>query len=332
MLRRWNGLLEFCQKHAVVGIVLEGLKDCDKEALGIPLNILYDWIGISEQISQQNKLLNKKCIEVISRIQEAGFRCCILKGQGNALMYPNPYSRTSGDIDLWVEGIPREVIGWVLKQYPQAEYNYLHIEFPFDAEVPIEIHYRCSYLFNRKSNKLFQAWVESKKEEQFSHEVSLPNLSGQVCVPRDDFNYIFQLTHMLRHFLGTGVGFRHIIDYYYLLKKGASEQEKTAFAEFAKELGIYQFAAAVMYVEKEVLGLEDKYLLVPVDRIRGKILLKHIMSDGNFGHQGENLYLFSNNPILRNVAKLYRLITLVYVCPQEAISKLIYGKPKYRVS
>ena len=318
-------------KHAVIAVVLEGIKNCDKEDLDIPRNILYDWIGTSEQICQQNKILNKKSIEAIGKIQEIGFRCCILKGQGNALMYPNPLLRTSGDIDLWVDGKPDDVTAWVLNQCPQAEYNYLHIEFPFDTDVPIEIHYRCSYLFNRKSNKLFQTWIESKREEQFSHKVLLPDFPEQVCVPTDEFNRIFQLTHMLRHFLGTGVGFRHLIDYYYLLKKGVSESEKKEFSGLVRKLGLFQFATAVMYVEKEILGLKEECLLVSVDKRRGKILLKHVMSDGNFGYQGENSYLFSNNPILRNVAKLYRLITLIYVCPKEAVGKLIYGKPRYRV-
>ena len=38
-----------------------------------------------------------------THLREDGLRCCILKGQGNALMYPNPYSRTPGDIDVWID-------------------------------------------------------------------------------------------------------------------------------------------------------------------------------------------------------------------------------------
>ena len=38
-----------------------------------------------------------------SMLRGDGLRCCILKGQENALMYPNPYSRTPGDIDVWID-------------------------------------------------------------------------------------------------------------------------------------------------------------------------------------------------------------------------------------
>lgn len=325
----WNNFFELCQKHTILGVVFDGIKHFKKEELGIPKCLLLNWIAISEKNKHQNQILNQKCVEIITKLNNSGIRSCILKGQGNALMYSSPDSRTSGDIDLWVDCRPDDVIEWVRKEYPHAEYNYLHIDYPWDSLVPTEIHYRCSYLFNRKSNALFQKWVENKKEKQFSHKVTLPDDTGSLCVPTNDFNHVFQLTHMLRHFLGTGVGLRHMIDYYYLLKQGSSEKEKEDFSLLVKNLGIDNFAAAVMYVEKEILGLDESFLLVPINKRRGKILLKHIMSDGNFGHQGDNSYLFCKNPILRNVARLYRLITLVYVCPKEAISKLIYGKPKY---
>lgn len=38
-----------------------------------------------------------------------------------------------------------------------------------------------------------------------------------------------------------------------------------------------------MYIMKEVLGLEEKYLIVPLDERRGKTLLEEIMRGGNFG-------------------------------------------------
>ena len=33
------------------------------------------------------------------------------KGQGNALMYPNPYSRTPGDIDVWLNASRERIMG-----------------------------------------------------------------------------------------------------------------------------------------------------------------------------------------------------------------------------
>lgn len=47
-------------------------------------------------------LQNRRCVELVKSLQNDGFECCILKGLGNALMYPNPYSMTPGDMDILV--------------------------------------------------------------------------------------------------------------------------------------------------------------------------------------------------------------------------------------
>lgn len=54
--------------------------------MGIAL--LYEWLGMAEQIKNQNHLLNRRCGEIERIFVETGFHTCILKGQGNALMYP----------------------------------------------------------------------------------------------------------------------------------------------------------------------------------------------------------------------------------------------------
>lgn len=52
--------------------------------------------------------------EKISKIfADSGFHTCLLKGQGNALYYPNPFVRQSGDIGLWVEGKCDDVVWFV---------------------------------------------------------------------------------------------------------------------------------------------------------------------------------------------------------------------------
>ena len=42
-----------------------------------------------------------------------------------------------------------------------------------------------------------------------------------------------------------------------------------------------------MWVLHEKLGLEEKYLIAPVDEKRGKMLLAGMMEGGNFGHYSQ---------------------------------------------
>ena len=58
------------------------------------------WMAKAQQIRRQNRKVNTVASKLFSMLRKDGLRCCVLKGQGNALMYPNPYSRTPGDIDV----------------------------------------------------------------------------------------------------------------------------------------------------------------------------------------------------------------------------------------
>ena len=50
-----------------------------------------------------------------------------------------------------------------------------------------------------------------------------------------------------------------------------------------KYLELWKFAGAVMYVLKEVLGLAEDKMIVPMDEKRGRLLLAEILDGGNFG-------------------------------------------------
>ena len=50
-----------------------------------------------------------------------------------------------------------------------------------------------------------------------------------------------------------------------------------------KYLELWKFAGAVMYVLKEVLGLSEDKMIVPMDEKRGRLLLAEILDGGNFG-------------------------------------------------
>lgn len=99
----WMEMMSWAEQQAIVGIIYMGIKKADK-SLGIPFDDLMEWIGYASQIETQNRLLNDRCVKVVKMFEDAGFKCCILKGQGNAMMYPQPLLRTSGDIDLYVQG------------------------------------------------------------------------------------------------------------------------------------------------------------------------------------------------------------------------------------
>ena len=199
-----------------LGVLFDGIKKLPAEYVGMKKELLLQWMAESQMLEKANVRLNSTAIQVSEWFRKKGFRTCILKGQGNALMYPNPYSRTPGDIDIWVEGGDKRVISFVRSISPHEKACYHHIEFPSYKGVEVEVHYRPSFLLCFRHNRKLQKYYERVKKEQFSHRVMLGE-QGEIAIPTAEFNLIFQLTHIYAHLMNEGIGLRQLVDYYYVL-------------------------------------------------------------------------------------------------------------------
>jgi hypothetical protein len=212
----WKTLYAIAQKQCLVGILFDGIKKLPGEHVGMEKELLLQWMAESQMLEKANVRLNDAAIQVSEWFRKKGLRTCILKGQGNALLYPNPYSRTPGDIDIWVEGGDKRVISFVRSISPHEKACYHHIEFPSYKGVEVEVHYRPSFLLCFWHNRKLQKYYERVKEEQFSHLVMLGE-QGEIAIPTAEFNLIFQLTHIFSHLMNEGIGLRQLLDYYYVL-------------------------------------------------------------------------------------------------------------------
>ena len=212
----WKELYAIAKKQCIVGVLFDGIKKLPAEHVGMKKELLLQWMAENQMLEKANVRLNDAAIQVSEWFRKKGFRTCILKGQGNALMYPNPYSRTPGDIDIWVEGEDKRVISFVRSISPHEKACYHHIEFPSYKGVEVEVHYRPSFLLCFWHNRKLQKYYERVKKEQFSHRVMLGE-QGEIAIPTMEFNLIFQLTHIYAHLMNEGIGLRQLLDYYYVL-------------------------------------------------------------------------------------------------------------------
>ena len=212
----WKELYAIAKKQCLVGILFDGIKKLPAEHVGMEKELLLQWMAESQMLEKANVRLSDAAIQVSEWFRKKGFRTCILKGQGNALMYLNPYSRAPGDIDIWVDGGDKRVISFVRSISPHEKACYHHIEFPSYKGVEVEVHYRPSFLLCFWHNRKLQKYYERVKDEQFSHRVMLGE-QGEIAIPTVEFNLIFQLTHIFSHLMNEGIGLRQLVDYYYVL-------------------------------------------------------------------------------------------------------------------
>ena len=320
----WMKLMAWSEEQSIAGVVYGGIQKAGK-ALNIPFDDLMEWIGYAQVIENHNELVNRRCVEMVSSFQKDDFKTCILKGQGNAMMYPNPQLRNPGDIDLLVINKPiREIIKYVRTKNPEGKAQYHHIDLGEIDGVEVEVHYRASYVYNPFANRRLQKWFKSYSDT--TDLIELPKGVGKIPVPTWEFNVVFQLCHIYNHLIHEGIGFRQMVDYYYLLKSNVNRTDVTRIPELFEKLGLAEIAGAVMWVLKEVLGLEEQYLIAPVDERRGRFLLDEIMEGGNFGMglKPDAGWLGADTAIGRNVLRLKRDARLLRYFPSECLWEPIF--------
>ena len=216
----WQQLYSFASKQAILGLCFDGIERLGKEypeelkQNPIGRELLVTWMGKAQQIRRQNVKVNGVAAKLYSKFREDGLRCCILKGQGNALMYPNPYSRTPGDIDVWVNASREEITEYAKKHFKLGDdIRYQHIETSVDG-VPVELHFFPCTMNNPLYHARLQKWFKRNADLQCSNVVSLPDGAGDIAIPTTAFNVVYQLTHLYHHFFDEGIGMRQIIDYF----------------------------------------------------------------------------------------------------------------------
>ena len=219
----WQMLYSFAFKQALLGLCFDGIERLGKEyPEELKLNpigreLLMTWMGKAQQIRRQNMKVNMVANKLYSMFREDGLRCCILKGQGNALMYPNPYSRTPGDIDVWVNASREEITEYAKTHFEIGDdIRFHHLETSFDG-VPVELHFFPGIMNNPIYNARLQKWFKRNADLQCLNVVSLPDGIGEIAIPTTAFNVNYQLTHLYHHFFDEGIGMRQIIDYYYVV-------------------------------------------------------------------------------------------------------------------
>ena len=216
----WQKLYSFASKQALLGLCFDGIERLGEEypeelrLNPIGRELLMTWMGKAQQIRRQNRKVNLVASKLFSMLREDGMRCCVLKGQGNALMYPNPYSRTPGDIDVWIDASRERIMEYAQKKFElEDDIRLQHLETSLDG-VPVELHFFPCSMNNPIYHARLQKWFKRNADLQCSNVVCLPDGIGEIAIPTTAFNVIYQLTHLYHHFFDEGIGMRQIIDYF----------------------------------------------------------------------------------------------------------------------
>ena len=239
----WQKLFVFCKKQTVLGIGFSAVEKLHSKGEVCPNQLRHSWMSIALQIENRNKKLNEYSKDIVKRYKHDGLSCCILKGQGNLLNYPNEFAlrRQSGDIDIWCEvndsGIPiatkigrknveyvyyhgiKAIIEYVKMQHvilnstKKPNPRYCDLQAPEIDSIPVEVHYRPSSLNSPLRNYRLQKWLKYNAHICMSNETQMG-----FAVPTSSVNVIYQMTHLYTHYFDGGLGLRQLMDYYFALR------------------------------------------------------------------------------------------------------------------
>ena len=316
---QWEDIYKISKQQTLAGIVFLAFEQLPDEKRP-PKDILIKWYLYSERIKNENKKQNKYAANITERFLKDGFKSAILKGQGIAMLYPRPLYRHPGDIDIWLDGTREKIIKYIDTISPDSEPVYHHVDFPVLSDIDIEIHFTPSWMNNYFINRKLQKYFTQNAEPSFNNSILLED-GLRVNVPTLSFNRVFILLHIYRHLFAEGIGLRQMLDYYMVLTAGFTPEEKDQTISTLKELNLYGFARATMYVLQKVFDMPDKYLITPPDKKQGEFLLNEIMLSGNFGAFDKriNKKLYSDNPLIRFIFKTKRNLRFLKYHPPEII-------------
>ena len=365
----WLRLFEFCKKQALIGVGFTAVEKLHALGVVCPAALRMQWMALALQIEKRNELLNEQCRLLTDRYKHDGFVTCILKGQGNCINYPEDLRkrRQCGDIDIWASPIcdisvavqtgsnnveyatyngfraVREYVRMLHRidgYFEKPVVRYHHIEAPKMDGTEVEVHFRPCYAHSPLRNWRMQRWFEEHADVCMKNKTHLG-----FAIPTSSVNVIYQMTHMYKHHIDGGLGFRHLMDYYYVLRVwhndvmeckdlqsqgmwceglGTHVMSNEEVMSVIRSFGMTKFAAAVMYVLHKVFDMSSHYYICNLNEKEGKKLLAEIMNSGNFGHYDSEKPNVYQHRFKYHIWKFKRIFRLAMSYPEEALWEPVF--------
>ena len=314
----WEKVYLEAHNHCITTLLVSGLSsEC-------PCDIKEKWkVESYGDIAHFYQIMNPQQ-QLVNLFNEADIPMCIIKGSSAAMYYPNPTTRTMGDIDIIV---PKYL-------FPEArklmDKNGFSSRVDADAEVIREvayfkdgIEYELHLRFSRYSNDI-DGQIEQGLRSIERHTIgrytfpTLPKLA----------NGLVLLAHISYH-LHSGLGLRQIIDWMFYVSTELDDQFwEDEFSVAAQEAGLEKLAVVVTYMCKKYLGLSDTvHWCDTADPEICDALMHSLLRSGNFGRKMGNGYKFENVSTNFRVNGIFSYLQYAGECNWKAYKKHHWLKP-----
>lgn len=271
----WQAVLNEARSQQVISLTYPTVSSME-----IPDEIKRDW----ECGRNQNIVNNARNMGNHSRIHriltEAGIPYVVLKGIASGSYYPDPMSRSYGDVDFLVG---KENIERVSELLESRGFLYLH---EHDKHKVYSYKGNIYELHNGVMGIPYSR-AEEKFDDFFSDIIdgSIPYSYGSSVfnIPSPEHHAVVLLLHKAVHFRNDGVGLRHLCDWAVFVDRMPDDYFEKKMRPVLKRLGLWRFAVIMTDLCSEYLGLRKCSWAGTTDGDYLKHFMDEVMGSGAFG-------------------------------------------------
>lgn len=273
-------ILKLAKEQTVTGLVFNVLKDAKIEGT-LNKSIIFENIGLTEQIKHQNAIIDRELSSFASRSQDAGLKYLVVKGQTIGCLYANPGLRAAGDIDFLVPDISSHLS----EVFPDVQFPAIMKEKELGFEynhVTYELHTRLTDFGCKKHQKVWENLIAEEWGKNYFVEID----GVKVRTLSPTVNAVYLFLHLYFHLIREGVSLRQFCDWAIMLHHYRNDIDKEALKEILQQLDMIRGYRAFGTILVDELGLPEEEFPLPLaeeDRGMKKKILEDIFQGGNFG-------------------------------------------------
>ena len=222
--------------------------------------------------------------KIIKVLTENGVENCVIKGEALSSLYYKPECRVSGDVDLYI-GSSNEA--------KACEILYNH-GFNIEQKSDDSNHYNCMHPTYGEFELHTTLYYKIIQDVWFKNI----DFVSEPFVKYENFNAlgytdgcINVALHAITHFLNSGFGVRHIMDFMLYINKNYDKIDIDKFVSIMKELKYYHFIEVITGIAVKYFGMENKINATYTDEEVEKVLL-FIYTGGLFGFKQSDANTF----------------------------------------
>lgn len=248
---QFKATYKLAQRHDLAHMVYATLQAADRLPVPTTADERAYLEGVDELLTvvqYRYAKLEAECAHIAQVLEREQIPYVLLKGAVLRVLYPEPWMRTSCDIDVLVheEHLDRAVAALVDDGFETDGVRGYHDISLYCDDVHLELHHNVMERRPKADTLLVTIW---------EHTVS----KGYQHVEKPDFFLFHHVAHMAYHFMQGGCGIRTVIDLW-LLRQNANMDE-SAVRALCEEAGLLTFYEVMCHLAERWFG--DRVAEVP---------------------------------------------------------------------